>query len=168
MPSGNPRNNNIQEELRQIQRNMQSLEREYAEQSQLARTSSDDLVQKFKEVMEPETDYDTDALMFSETESESSSSGSDFLTDNSQSSFDAEDDFTTETKDIPKNKKKKNKVMIFRINKISDLYKSNKQSLSFFFLTFRKKRLMIVRTMLNYNTEWINYIPRSQTSLKVK
>ena len=120
MPSGNPRNNNIQEELRQIQRNMQSLEREYAEQSQLARTSSDDLVQKFKEVMEPETDYDTDALMFSETESESSSSGSDFLTDNSQSSFDAEDDFTTETKDIPKNKKKKNKVMIFRINKISD------------------------------------------------
>ena len=99
---------------------MQSLEREYAEQSQLARTSSDDLVQKFKEVMEPETDYDTDALMFSETESESSSSGSDFLTDNSQSSFDAEDDFTTETKDIPKNKKKKNKVMIFRINKISD------------------------------------------------
>ena len=120
MPSGNPRNNHIQEELRQIQRNMQSLEREYAEQSQLARTSSDDLVQKFKEVMEPETDYDTDALMFSETESESSSSGSDFLTDNSQSSFDAEDDFTTETKDIPKNKKKKNKVMIFRINKISD------------------------------------------------
>ena len=120
MPSGNPRNNNIQEELRQIQRNMQSLEREYAEQSQLARTSSDDLVQKFKEVMEPETDYDTDALMFSETESESSSSGSDFLTDNSHSSSDAEDDVTTETKDIPKNKKKKNKVMIFRINKISD------------------------------------------------
>merc|ERR1712226_1702770 len=87
-PLGNQRDR-IQEGLRRIQRNMQAIEREYAEQSELARTSSDDLVEKFKEVMEPETDYDTDALMFSETESESSSNSS-ILTDSSDLSSEEE------------------------------------------------------------------------------
>ena len=98
---------------------MQAIEREYAEQSELARTSSDDLVEKFKEVMEPETDYDTDALMFSETESESSSSNSSILTDSSDSSSEEEGERKTEANDIPKKKKKKNKVAIFRLNNIS-------------------------------------------------
>lgn len=98
---------------------MQAIEREYAEQSELARTSSDDLVEKFKEVMEPETDYDTDALMFSETESESSSSNSSILTDSSELSSEEEGERKTEANDIPKKKKKKNKVAIFRLNNIS-------------------------------------------------
>ena len=82
----------LRDELRRVQRQMDAFEREFAEASEEARTGTDDMIEKFKEIMEPETDYDSDALMFSETESESSDSDSSIFSDSSDSSSQEEGD----------------------------------------------------------------------------
>jgi len=82
----------LREELRRIQRQMDAFEREFAEANEQARTGTDEMIEKFKEIMEPETDYDSDALMFSETESESSESDSSIFSDSSDSSSEEEGD----------------------------------------------------------------------------
>ena len=71
---------------------MDAFEREFAEANEQARTGTDEMIEKFKEIMEPETDYDSDALMFSETESESSESDSSIFSDSSDSSSEEEGD----------------------------------------------------------------------------
>ena len=82
----------LRDELRRVQRQMDEFEREFAEANEEARTGTDDMIEKFKEIMEPETDYDSDALMFSETESESSDSDSSFFGDSSDASSEEECD----------------------------------------------------------------------------
>ena len=82
----------LRDELRRIQRQMDAFEREFAEANEQARTGTDEMIEKFKEIMEPETDYDSDALMFSETESESSESDSSIFSDSSDSSSEEEGD----------------------------------------------------------------------------
>ena len=113
-------NNGILQGLRQhyeIQRQLDALEREeatvergYAEEIAQLRAACDNMMEIFQGMLEPETDYDTDALMFSETESETSASESSFLSDSSHLS--SEEDSEEETAKKNNTKKNKRKVSI--------------------------------------------------------
>ena len=75
-----------------MQRNIQELEREYNQESRDAERSSEELLRRWKEVLQPETDYESDGEFLSDSESEPStcSSDSSFLSDSSDFSTDEE------------------------------------------------------------------------------
>ena len=93
----------IQRQLDALERDQDALQRFHAEEIAQLRAGCENFVEEFQGLLEPETDYETDALMFSETESEASSSESSFLSDSSNLSSDEDSKEDTENQD---NKKK--------------------------------------------------------------
>ena len=82
-------------------------QRQIDEQSERAQADCNKWLEDFKAIFEPETDYDSDALMFSDPESDTSSSDSSILSDSSVlSSEEEEEEVAGPTKDIDKQKKK--------------------------------------------------------------
>ena len=84
------------------------MQREYDEESKQAETSSEDLIQKWKELLQPETDDESGDEMVSPTNSEPStcSSDSSFITDSSYLSS-TEDDEATKDRHMRKSHRKK-------------------------------------------------------------
>jgi len=89
MPTNNP-SFRIQGQLRDIQRQIQEAEAEYSRGSKEAEEFSLDLIQKWHDILEPETDYESEDDILSDSESEPSTCTSDssFLTDSSDFSDD--------------------------------------------------------------------------------
>ena len=98
----------MQRQIDALERDQANLERDHAEEIAQIRAECDNIVEAFQGILEPETDYETDALMYSETESDTSSSASSFLSDSSNVSSDKESKEDTENND----KKKKNKTKV--------------------------------------------------------
>jgi len=100
----------LQRQIDALERDQSNLERDHAEEITQIRADCDNMVEAFQGILEPETDYETDALMYSETESDTSSSESSFLSDSSNLSSDEDSKENTENKDNKKkNKTKKQK-----------------------------------------------------------
>ena len=112
MPSRNP-SFRLQGQLREIQRQIQESEAEYSRGNEDAKESSVDLIQKWHDILEPETDYESEDDILSDSNSEPStcSSDSSFLTDSS----DFSDDETIEGQSVARTHqrklKKKTKVL---------------------------------------------------------
>ena len=103
---------NLRRQIEAIEREQATLERDQAVEIARARADCDNMMEIFKGMLEPETDYETDALMFSETESETSSSESSFLYDSSNLSSEQDSEEETAKKNNTKKNKKKVSILI--------------------------------------------------------
>ena len=95
----------LQGQLREIQRQIQEAEAEYSRGSKEAEEFSGDLIQKWHDILEPETDYESEDDILSESDSDPSTltSDSSFLTDSS----DFSDDETTEGQSLAQKHRRK-------------------------------------------------------------
>ena len=129
----------MQRQIDALERDQANLERDQAEEIAQIRAECDNIVEAFQDILEPETDYETDALMYSETESDTSSSKSSILSDDSNLSSDEDSKEDTANEDNrTKNKTKVSIIITFIIlrralNKISKFWFILSTNCIFFF-----------------------------------
>ena len=98
----------VQRQLRVLQRQIQEMETEYIKGSKEAEEFSVDLIRQWNDILEPETDFESEDEMLSDSDSEPStcSSDSSFLTDSSDFSSSG-DNTASEGQSLPQSHRRK-------------------------------------------------------------